>query len=139
MKLTSIAAIAASALVALGISCSKQEGSAPTADQAPPKKTVEVPAPRELPKAAVQQTLPAPPEATPLTISPAQTLIDKARGLIDEKKYAEAFTVLKECSALHLTPEQQKLADDLWALAQQGTAAAATSEGAKLPSGLPGK
>src|SRR5215218_860977 len=42
----------------------------------------------------------------------AQTLIDKAKSLVTDKKYEDALNSLKELSNLSLSPEQQKTVDD---------------------------
>lgn len=59
----------------------------------------------------------------------AQTLIDKAKGLVDSKPQ-EAMGVLSQLTNLKLTPEQQKVVDDLKAKAQ--AALAKVTEAGKL-------
>ena len=126
-----VAAIA----LAIGLAaCSKQETQTP-APTAPPA----APQPAEMPKAAV----PAAPAVAADISAQVQGLITKVKDLIAQKDYAGALSALKELSAMKLTPEQQKLVDDLKAQVQKAMAGAAASDAQKNASdavgGLLGK
>lgn len=145
-----VTAMAAWACMSL-VGCGKQESQTPpavTESRPTVEKTVsDAQKQAESQKAAAQsaatQAEKAVTDAAASAGDQAQGLIDKVKTLVAEKKYNDAMTTLKELSALKLTPEQQKLVDELKAQVQKALAGSAADDAAKKASeatgGLLGK
>lgn len=125
-----VVAVAMCTAAAFIIGCGQKQETAPSSP-ASTEKAVETPA-AEVPQAAAP--VPSQPAA-----DEAQPLIDKAQSLVAAENYTGASDVLKELAALKLTPDQQKLVDDLKAQIQKAIAAQATPDATNAAGGLLGK
>lgn len=118
--LTSLA-LGAVALSLLATGCGKQEtkapapaAPAPAAATAPDAKAVQATAEK-----MIDQGKAAAGQLSADLSKQAQGMIDKAKGLIGEKKYQEALTSLQQLAVSKITPEQKKTVDDLIAQVQK--------------------
>ncbi len=132
-----ITAIAACAILATVSGCKKEEPAppAPKADQGTASQTAPV---VDAAKAAAKDVTDQ--AAAQATVAPeqAQGIIDKAKSLVADNKYAEALSSLKQLSTTKLTDEQQKLVDSLKAQIQAALAKATGSDAASALGGALG-
>ncbi|MBE0542034.1 MAG: hypothetical protein IH623_11650 [Verrucomicrobia bacterium] len=142
--ISSILAVTAALVLAAG--CSKQDssGSTPASEtekaagsMAEQLKDTAATAKASAEKAAAEVTQQGQTVAAEAT-GTAQTLIDKARTLVTEKKYQDALTVLGQLSDLKLTDDQKKLVESLKTQIQKAMAGQATTDGASAVGNLLG-
>jgi F0F1-type ATP synthase membrane subunit b/b' len=88
--------------------CSKQESQAPATLAEAQKK--------------VEAAKPAAQEAVAADTAKADGVIARVKNYVTDKKYQDAFNTLKELANTKLTPEQQKIVDDLKAQVQKAMA-----------------
>jgi hypothetical protein len=69
-------------------------------------------------------------DATATATAKAQEMIDKAKSLVGDKKYQDALTALQQLGGMTLSPEQQKLVDDLKKTIQTALGNKAATDGA---------
>ena len=120
-RMLSVLTVATTVAIASG--CSKQEQ---TPASTPPAAS-SAPAAAAAPETPATPAPPNPTASEPAATAQAQGLIDKAKSLVDSSQYADASKLLKELSNMKLTPEQQKMVDDLKAVVQKQLAGQGTS------------
>ena len=129
MKMKTVAHIVGIACVValIGIGCKPSESSSAAPSSAPEEVVAE--------EVDIEEMIVETTETAKKVINDANTqvqeLISKAQKLVTEKKYEEAAGFIKQLSELELTPEQQKLVDNLKASIQKAMKADAVNEGAK--------
>jgi hypothetical protein len=134
-----IAGFAVCAAVAAVSGCKKEQ---PAADNQTPKSgqgvASEAAKTADAAKAAAKEVTDQAAAQAKSAGQQADGLIEKAKGLVKDQKYQEALSALNQLANLKLTPEQQKLVDDLKAQIQSALAKSATSDAASAVGGALG-
>ncbi|HEY5914665.1 MAG TPA: hypothetical protein VJA21_29090 [Verrucomicrobiae bacterium] len=142
-KLLTIA-MAVSALIVVAVGCKKQEESTPPAETQKAADGVKSEAAKaaESLKTTAKEVTDQATAQVDAGQQQAQGLIDQAKNLVSQNKYQDAVAKLKELASTKLTPDQQKLVDDLKAKIQAAlanTAVSGTNAASALGNMLGGK
>jgi outer membrane PBP1 activator LpoA protein len=109
----------------LSVGCKKSESPAPDTGTTSP-------APEPVPlEQKVTETAETAKQVISETSAKAQELLTQAQKLVGEKKYEEAGALLQKLADFELTPEQEKLLQDLKATIQKAMESEAVKQGTK--------
>jgi hypothetical protein len=118
---------------------------APAADVKPAAEPAAAPATTTVEKATttatttVVKTTTTAASAADTVTAQAQTLIDKAKALVDAKQYQPALDIINQLGTMTLSAEQQKLVDDLKTQIQNLMSSQTVSNATSAVGGLLGK
>ena len=111
-----------------GVGCGQSDSGASATEQSATDEVV-------VEEVSVQETVAAAADTAKQVLDEANTqaqqILTQAQALVGEKKYEEASNLLQKLTNLELTPEQQKMLDDLKVTIQKAVQSEAVKQGTK--------